>query len=68
MKSNFDDSRSVKLAFLTHLEALKFDFLGNFCTLWKLKFSKLTKFRDPEITKTAFLELLHSPKLISRKI
>jgi len=59
--------RNAKSAILTHLETLNFD-LKNFCTSWRLKFSKLTKFRDPEIAKTAVLELLDSPKLISRKI
>ena len=50
---NCGDSRSPKST--THLEAVNFffyDFLR----------------RDPRIAKTAVLELLDSPKLISRKI
>ena len=39
-----------------------------FCTDWRMKFTKLTKFRVPKKAKTAVLELLDSPKLISRKI
>ena len=59
---NFGDSRSAKSAILTHSEAL------NFCTFWKLKFTKSTKFRAPKIAKMAVSELLVSPKLISRNI
>ena len=39
-----------------------------FCTFWRLKFTKLTKFRTPKIAKTAIFALLESPKVISRKI
>ena len=38
---------------------------GNFCTFWRLEFTKLTKFR---VHKMAHLELLESQKLISRKL
>ena len=41
---------------------------GRFCTFWRLIFRKSTKSRDPRMAKTAFLELLESPKLVSRKI
>ena len=34
----------------------------------RLKFTKLSIFRAPKMAKTAVLKLLHSPKLISRKI
>ena len=40
----------------------------NFCTLWRLKFTKLTNFKAPKMIKTPVLVLLNSPKLISRKI
>ena len=40
----------------------------NICTFWRLQFTKLTKFRAPKIAKKLVLELLDSPKLISRKI
>ena len=40
----------------------------DFCTFSRLRFTKLSKFRVPKTTQTAVLELLDSPKLISRKI
>ena len=40
----------------------------NFCTFWKLKFIKSTKLRGQKIAKMAILDILESPKLISRKI
>ena len=64
---NFGDSRSAKSVILTHLEAIKFD-LNEFLHYLKAGVNKLTKFRDPEMTKMAYLELLYSPNLISRKI
>ena len=42
--------------------------LVNFCTFWRLKFTKLTKFRAPKRTKIAVIEVQNFPKLISRKI
>ena len=54
---NFRESRSAESAILTHLEALTFEIY--------LKFTKLTKLQAPKVAKTA---VLHSPKLISRKI
>ena len=39
-----------------------------FCTFGWLKLAKLTKLWAPKMRKTAVLKLLHSPKLISRKI
>ena len=39
-----------------------------FCIFWRLKFTKLTKSRASKRAKTVILELLHSRKLISRKI
>ena len=54
---NFDDSGSAKSAILTHLEALNFDF------------NVFLHFLKAEIyLKMAVLVLLHSLKLISRKI
>ena len=40
----------------------------NFCTFWRLKFPKSTKFGAPKMEKMAILQLGKSPKLISRKI
>ena len=40
----------------------------NFCTFWRLIFTKFTKFWAPKIAKTAFFELLDSLKMISHKI
>ena len=40
----------------------------HFCTFWRLKVTKLTKFRAPIMAKKAVLKLLDSPKLISPKI
>ena len=55
VKSILGYFRSVESAILTHLEALNFDF-HDFLH------------RAPKMAKTAILELLDSPKLISRKI
>ena len=60
--------RNVKYAILTHLEALNFDLHDFFGTFWRLKFTKVTNFRASKMAKMAFLELLDSLKLISRKI
>ena len=57
------DSKSAKSAILTQLEALNFDFHA----FSRLKFTKLTKFRAEKLPKTAVLEPLDSPKLISWK-
>ena len=40
----------------------------NFCIFWRLKLTKIIIFRASKIAKTPILELLHSSKLISRKI
>ena len=48
----FGDSRSAKSAILTHLEALNFDFY-EFLHFMKADIYQLTKFRHPEIAKTA---------------
>ena len=63
----FEDSRSAKSTIFTHLEALNFDFM-HFCTLRSMKLTKNSKFRVSKIEEMAFLELLDSTKLISRKI
>ena len=57
---SFGNSKIAKSAIFPHLEALNFEFL--------LKSTKLMKFRDPKMAKTAVLALLDYPKLISRKI
>ena len=64
---NFGDSRSAKSAILTHLEAANFDFY-EIKQFLKLIFTKLTKFMTSIKAKTAVLELVDFPKLISRKI
>ena len=64
---NFGDSTSAKSALLTYLDVHNFAF----CEIWhflKTEICKITKFRASQNTKTAVLELLDSPKLISRKI
>ena len=61
--------KSAKSAILLHLEALNFDFFFmNFCTFWRLKFTKWTKFTAPKMAKTTAFALLESSKLISRKL
>ena len=62
---NFGDSRSAKSAILTHLHvgALIFD-IYEFCTFK----SQINKIHIPKKTKTAVLEILGAPKLISRQI
>ena len=42
--------------------------LYDFLHFYSLKLTKLTKFRAPKIAKKVILELLDSPKLISRQI
>ena len=64
---NLGNSISAKYAFLTHLQALNFEFY-DFWTFWKVQFTKLTKFWDHTLAKTAVLGLLDSPKQISRKV
>ena len=39
-----------------------------FCTFWRLKFTKLTKFRTPKMATLTDLQLLDPSKLLSRKI
>ena len=51
---NFWDSRSTKSTILPHLEAVNFDFY-EFCTLDRLKLTKLTKIRSSKIAKKAEL-------------
>ena len=64
---NFWDSLRSKYAILTHFEAL-YLYILNFCTTWRLKFTKLAKFWAQLLQKTAVIYLQDSPKLISRKI
>ena len=64
---NFWDSRSAKSVILTHLEALNFDF-NKFLYFLKAENYQIKQVKSPKMAKTAFLELLDSPKLISRKI
>ena len=55
----------INFNILTQLETLNFDIYKNFCTFWRLIFTKLTKCRAP---KMAVFALLESQKLISHKI
>ena len=64
---NFWDSKNAKLAILTHLEALNFDF-QEFLHFLKAVIYQIDKIQSPKNGKTAVLALLISPKLISRKI
>ena len=61
VKSKIGELRDSKSAILTNWEALKFEF-------WWLKFTKSTNLTVPKMAQLAILELLDSPKLISRKI
>ena len=63
----FRDFRGPKNAILTHLEALDFDF-HEFLHFQKAEIYLNQKFRAPKIVKIALFAILHSPKLISRKI
>ena len=62
-----NDFRGPKNAILTHLEALDFDF-HEFVHFQKAEIYLNQKFRAPKIVKIALFAILHSPKLISRKI
>ena len=64
-ETNFVDCGSAKSAILNTLEALNFDF---FALFWRMKLAKLTNSGPPKLLKRLVLELLDSPKLISRKI
>ena len=63
---NFRNSISAKSAFLTHLVALNFD-LNEFLHFLKAEIYQI-KCRASKMAKTAVLELLDFPNLISRKI
>ena len=64
---NLGDFRGAKSAILIHLEALNFEFYV-FLHFLNPEIYQITKFMAPKMEKTAFSELLVSPKLISRKI
>ena len=64
---NFWGSRSAKSAISKHLEALNLDFC-EFLHFLKAEIDLINKFRATKIVNMAVLELLDSPKLISRKI
>jgi len=66
VKSNLGVSSSAKSAILTHLEALNVDF-HEFLHFLKAEIHQINKSQRPKMGKTAVLELLDSPKLISRK-
>ena len=62
-----DEFRSSKSVILTHLEALHFDFC-EFAHFLKNVFDQINKIQRPQMAKNVVLEVLHSQKLISRKI
>ena len=65
---NLWDSRSVKSAILTQLEALNFDFYELLHFL-KVEIYQINKIQSPpKMTKMAILQLLNSQKLVSSKI
>ena len=64
---NFDISWCAKKPF-KHNWRLWILIFMHFCTFWRLKFTKWTKFTAPKMAKTASFALLESTKLISRKI
>ena len=64
---NFWDSRSAKSAILAKLKALNCE-VYEILHFLKAKFAKSIIFKAPKIAKTAVLDLLDSPKLISHKI
>ena len=64
---NFGDSRNAKSAILTYLEVLNVDF-NEFLHFLKVEIYQISKTLSLQITKIAVSDLLHSPKLISRKI
>ena len=63
---NFGNSTSAKSAFLAHLVALNYD-LNEFLHFLKAEIYQI-KCRASKMAKTAVLELLDFPNLISRKI
>ena len=67
VKSKLVNLRYSNLQFQAFQQIVRL-WIINLCTFWRLEFTKLTKFRAPNMAKTAVLELLDSPKLISRKI
>ena len=64
---NVGDARIAKSAILTHSEALNLDLYG-FLHFLKTEIYQIDKIQSPKMVKTAVLELLDPPKLISRKI
>ena len=66
LEIKFVDSGNAKSANFTHSEAPNFDFYA-FLQFLKAGICQKLKFSAPNMTKTAFFELLDSPKLISCK-
>ena len=62
-----DGSGVSKSVFFTHSEALKLDFHA-ILHLFKSEIDQIDKIQSLKMAKSALLELLNSPKLISRKI
>ena len=67
VKSKLANVEFKNLPFNT-LGGLRILIFMHFCTIRRLIFTKLTKIIASKMAKTAVLELLDSPKLISRKI
>ena len=64
---NFGDSRRAKSANLTNLEVLNFAFYEIWHFL-KAKIHQINKIQSSKIAKNGSFRILHSAKLISRKI
>ena len=64
---NFEDFRSAESTILTHLVPLNFDFYELLHFL-KAEIDQNSKIQNSKMAKTAVLQLLDSPKLISRKM
>ena len=67
MKSNIANLEAQKCVILTNLEPLKFDF-HKFLHFLKAEIDQNDKIQSPKMVKMTVLELLDSPKLVSRKI
>ena len=61
------ESRASKIAILTNWEALNFTFC-DFLHFLNIEVYQINKIQSPKIIQIAVIELLDSPKLISRKI
>ena len=68
LKKRFEEFLKCKISNFNKFRGSEYRFLWIFALFGMVKFSKSTKFIAPKMSKTAVLQLLDSPKLISRKI